>query len=114
VLVASAVLVASLTGCANHDALSLARKACAHVDRSITLYRKARSDPDPVRAAAERAQASEELGAAMPDAAIAAGESSQWQALMTTLSETSRVGEVDLLSALAAQCAATRGPFAGG
>jgi len=46
-----------------------------------------------------------DLRAALPIAAVAAGQSAQWQPLMTTLSESSRVPEQYLVKALTAECA---------
>ena len=104
-LTVAAVAALGLAGCANGDALSLARRACGHVQRSISLYRTAAADaPGPAQQAAASA-ALAELRLALPLAATAAGEAPQWQALMTTLSESSRVPESDLVSALQQQCA---------
>jgi hypothetical protein len=110
-LAAALVVAVLLGGCANRDALGLARRACQHVDRSIALWRKAAAEGNRAQAMALRSQSLEQLRAALPEAAIAAGEASQWQALMTTLAESSRVPESDLLPALEAQCAAARTPF---
>ena len=61
-------------------------------------------------AVALRRQALIQLSDALPLAAIAAGEDTEWQALDATLSETSRVPERNLVHALSAQCA----PLGGG
>lgn len=98
--VASAVTV---SGCANSAALGLARQACNHVNRSVTLYRRSLGEP-PTTSTADQQQAETQLRLALPDAATAAGEEPQWQGLMTTISEGSRVPESYLVSALAAQC----------
>jgi hypothetical protein len=100
------VLAVSLSGCANSDGLALARKACRHVDRSLALYRSAGQRPASARAAGIQARALAQLRSALPIAATAAGEEPQWQALMTTLSESTRVPESKLVYALEAQCAA--------
>jgi outer membrane murein-binding lipoprotein Lpp len=106
-LVAAVALGTGLAGCANDQALTLAREACSHVDRSLTIYRSVEQTPGSARAASEQAQAVAQLRSALPIAATAAGEAPQWQALMTTLSESTRVPESDLVDALEDQCAAT-------
>jgi hypothetical protein len=75
------------------------------VDQSLALYRVSLSNPNPVLAARQRAQASAELQAAQPLATVAAGEAPQWQALMATLAENARLPESDLVVALRDQCA---------
>lgn len=99
-------LVAGLSGCAQGDALSLAKKACVHVELSLSIYNSARRDPGSPRSAAMETEAVQQLRVALPIAASAAGDSSQWQALMTTLGESTRLPESYLVSALQSQCAA--------
>ncbi|MHB8594892.1 MAG: hypothetical protein ACYDB3_11285 [Acidimicrobiales bacterium] len=94
----------ALAGCANSDALGLVGQACAHVERSLAEYRAAGRSTVAANADAERAVALAELRLALPLAATAAGEAAQWQALMTTLAESSRVPESDLVDALQQQC----------
>jgi hypothetical protein len=101
---ACVVAGAGLTACSKGDALSLARQACGHVQRSISLYDRSTTEPPGPRQA-DATAALVELRAALPLAATAAGEDSQWQAFVTTLSESSRVPEGDLVPALQAQCA---------
>lgn len=105
----AAALGAGLSGCASSNGLALARKACSDVDRSLSLYQSSEQLPMSSRSEAEQAQALDQLRAALPIAASAAGDDSQWQALMTTLSESTRVPESDLVHALAAQCAVADG-----
>lgn len=83
---------------------ALAQQACTHVDRSIALYKQAAGDSDPARAAALTQQASLQLRLALPLAAQAASQDGQYQALMTTVAESSRVSEGDLVTALTDQC----------
>ena len=83
---------------------ALAKQACAHVDRSVGLLKRSEQQSDAVEAAHLRQQAYIELRNALPIAAQAAYLDGQWQALMTTLSETNRVSEATLTSALSAQC----------
>ena len=99
------VLGVGLTGCANGAALGLVRQACHHVDLSLALYRASEQTSDPARAAADRTRAQEELQTASPLAAEAAGQAPQWQALMGTLAENSRLPESALVDALQQQCA---------
>jgi hypothetical protein len=75
------------------------------VEVSLRLYQRAQRQTDPTVAADERARAAAELQTASPLAAEAAGQAPQWQALMATLSENSRLPESDLVSALRQQCA---------
>jgi hypothetical protein len=100
-----------LTSCAN-SGQSLARQACVYVHRSIGLLGQAKTDSDPTRADALEAQAETQLRTALPIAAEAAYDDGQWQALMTTLSESNRVPAANLMPALSQQCAAANsGPF---
>jgi hypothetical protein len=82
----------------------LAQAACVHVDKSISLYKQATATTDPARSAALYQQAYIQLVDALPLAAQAAGKDSQWQALMTTVSESSRVSESHLIGAMTDQC----------
>jgi hypothetical protein len=103
---ASLALVAGLAGgCANQDALGQARQACTHVARALTLFNRAQGEGTSPQAQADASASMAQLRAALPIAAIAAGQSAHWQALMTTLSESSRVPEAYLVQALTAQCA---------
>ena len=103
----SVLVVASfiLGGCAHGDALALVHKACGHVDRSLALYQQSTADASPAAAQADSAAALQQLRDALPLAATAAGEDATWQAFVTTLSESSRVPESDLVIALREQCA---------
>ena len=102
------VLGAGLLGCADGAARGLVQQACQHVQRSLELYQSAQQQPDAKLAADERARASAQLTAASPLAAEAAGQAPQWQALMATLAENSRLPESDLVPALRQQCAVAR------
>ncbi len=93
-----------LAACGN-GGVSLARQACAHVDRSIALLDQSARTANPTRSSSLNQQAYVELRQALPLAALAASQNGQWQALMTTISESNRVPEHDLLTALTAQCA---------
>ena len=95
----------TLSGCSNAHALSLVRQACTHVERSLVLYQQSGRATSPSAQQADAAAALKQLQLALPLAASAAGENAQWQAFMTTLAESSRVPESDLVIALRQQCA---------
>jgi hypothetical protein len=100
-----------LSACAN-SGQDLARQACVHVHRSISLLAEAKHAPGPAQANTLEADAEAELRTALPIAAEAAYDDGQWQALMTTLSESNRIPPTTLVPALTQQCAtATSSPF---
>lgn len=101
-----AVVACSLAGCANRDGTNLARQACGHVERSISLYEASLHAPSPAEATAKQSQAMTQLRDALPIAATAAGEAGQYQALMATLAESDDLPESMLVHALGEQCAA--------
>jgi hypothetical protein len=100
------VVAMALAGCATHNGTDLARQACQHVERSLTLYRASLHATSPGVAKAQQAQAVAELQVALPMAATAAGEAGQFQALMSTLAESDHLPESYLVHALGEQCAA--------
>lgn len=100
-----------LTACAD-SGQGLARQACVHVHRSIALLDQASKETDPAKASTLDQQAVAQLRTALPIAAEAAYDDGQWQALMTTLSESNRVSPNNLVPALTQQCAqADSSPF---
>jgi hypothetical protein len=100
-----------LSACAN-SGQDLARQACVHVHRSISLLAQAQHASDLAQASTLNADAETELRTALPIAAEAAYDDGQWQALMTTLSESNRVSPTTLVTALTQQCAAANSsPF---
>jgi hypothetical protein len=101
-----AAVACGLAGCASHNGADLARQACRHVERSITLYQASLHAPTPAEARAQQSQAVSDLRDALPIAATAAGEDGQYQALMATLDESDHLPESLLVHALGAQCAA--------
>lgn len=105
VAVVSVAAAVGLSGCATSHALALVRQACRHVDSSLSLYQASTTTASGASAQADSAAALQQLRDALPLAATAAGENAQWDAFMTTLSETSRVPESDLVIALRQQCA---------
>ncbi len=96
-------LGATLSACSNSGA-SLARQACGHIDRSLTLLARSNHETDVTTAAQLRQEAYRQLRQALPIAAEAAYNDGQWQALMTTVSESNRVPETTLVDALTVQC----------
>ena len=95
-----------LTSCGGQDAAPLADQACAHVARALAAAR-ATASATPARAARLQSEALDQVRAALPFAAEAAGADTTWQPLDATLSESNRVPLRYLLPALAAQCAGT-------
>ncbi len=106
-LAAGAVVViglgATLSACGNSGA-GLAKEACGHIDRSLSLLARSSRETDPATAAQLQRLAYQQLRQALPIAAEAAYHDGQWQALMTTVSESNRVPESTLVDALTAQC----------
>ncbi len=112
-IAAAGVLLAGALGlasCGSSAALALARSACTHVERSIALYDASLHATSPTVQASDQMAAVAQLEAAQPDAATAAGEDAQWQALMTTISESPRIPERYLVYALGQQCAVAATP----
>lgn len=95
-----------LASCGGSDAGALGHRACVEVATSLRLFTAAQR-ATPSVAARDRTSALSDLRDALQPAALAAGTDGQWQALEATLSESSRVPESDLVTALSAQCAAT-------
>ncbi len=91
------------TACSN-SGLTLAKQACTHIDRSITLLHASDLKADQHDATQLKENAYDQLRNALPLAAEAAYQNEQWQALMTTVSESNRVPETTLVTALKAQC----------
>lgn len=100
-----------LSACGNGGE-TLAREACGHITRSITLLHESDAHANPGRSAQLQQQAYQQLRKALPLTAEAAYDDDQWQALMTTVSESNRVPETTLIPALQAQCTdADQSPF---
>ncbi len=97
-------LGSGLAACGQSGGTTQAKQACKHVGASLSLLQKA-SQADGQTAGALRQQAYLQLREALPLAAEAADTNGQWQALMTTISESNRVPEHYLVTALRAQCA---------
>jgi uncharacterized protein YfiM (DUF2279 family) len=104
-------LGAALSACGT-SGTGLAQQACGHVNRSIALLAEAGRQTDATLAVSLRQSAYVQLRDALPIAAEAAYADGQYQALMTTVAESSRVPESTLVPALQAQCqAADTSPF---
>ena len=106
------VLCAGLAACSQSGGTAQAKQACAHVGTSLSLLDQA-SHADGRSATALDEQAYLQLREALPLAAEAADANSQWQALMTTISESNRVPEHYLVTALRAQCAVANSSVGG-
>ena len=102
----AAAVASGLAGCSNYNGVDLARQACQHVDRSLTLYRASLHATSTALTAALQEQALGQLRDALPIAANAAGEAGQFQGLMSTLAESDHLPESLLVHALGEQCAA--------
>jgi predicted pyridoxine 5'-phosphate oxidase superfamily flavin-nucleotide-binding protein len=98
-----------LSGCSQQGGLDLARQACTHVDRSIHLYKEAEATDLQSTARTRLQQAYNELRAALPLAAAATSDDGRWNALMTAISESARVNEAQLITALQDECAVAAG-----
>lgn len=105
IVVAALSVVLAACGSGGTD---LARQACSHVGKSVALFKQAEHAPTQTTANTLAEQAYVQLRDALPLAARAAAADGQWQALMTTLSETNRVGEQYLITSLQDQCAVAR------
>jgi hypothetical protein len=93
-----------LSACGGDDGTTLARQACSHINQSIALLDKAQLLPVGSDRGSLDQRAYDQLRLALPIAAEAAYHDGQWQALMTTVSESNRVPEATLEPALVAQC----------
>ncbi len=96
-------LGATLSACGNNGTV-LAKQACSHVNRSLSLLSEASHQTDVTAAGQLQQRAYIQLRQALPIAAQAAYRDGQWQSLMTTVSESNRVPETTLVQALRAQC----------
>jgi hypothetical protein len=97
------------TGCAAQDGAALAKQACGYVNTSLSLYESSLIPAHHDQATHLQGQAYDQLQLGLQPAALAAGDDPKWQALMTTISESSRVPEGVLVSALQQQCAVADG-----
>jgi hypothetical protein len=98
-------LTITLAGCGQNGGDALARQACQHVERSLRLYAQAEKATSSDVALSKVNQAYKELREALPLAALATSANGQWVALETTLTESARVDESQLVNALSSECA---------
>jgi uncharacterized protein (DUF1501 family) len=96
-------------GCATQNGAALAKQACGYVNSSLSLYESSLTPAHHDDATHLQDEAYDQLQLGLQPAAIAAGDDPKWQALMTTISESSRVPEGVLVSALQQQCAVADG-----
>ncbi len=82
------------------------------MNSSINLYESSLANKTASEATRLQDEAYDQLQLGLQPAALAAGDNGQWQALMTTISESSRVPEGVLVSALRLQCAVAETPGA--
>jgi hypothetical protein len=98
------VALGSVLGGCGTSGTGLAQQACSHVDASLALFARSQHQTNPATVASIQQRAYLQLRAALPIAAQAAFHDGQWQSLMTTVGESSRVPESTLVDALRAQC----------
>lgn len=98
-----------ILGACSSSGAGLARQSCQHVQRSLQIFARAQEEVSPKAASAERAAALQQLRLALPLAALASTDSGTWDPLATTLSESSRVPEGNLVHALQAECTSAFG-----
>jgi hypothetical protein len=77
------------------------------VQRSVSLYHQSTHATSAATKAALVAKAESALRDALQPASLAGGGGGPWEALAMTLSESNRVSEATLTTALNAQCAAS-------
>lgn len=106
-IVAVAALAITISACNANGGLSLAQQACGHVARSLQLFSQSQHAPNLHLVSTEQDKAAEQLEQALPLAAQANSDGGEWNPLMTTLSELTRVNEAQLVPALRAECSLT-------
>jgi len=103
-LAAGAVCAGVILAACGNSGTALARQACGYVDHSVALLAEAGHAPTGAQAAADQRRAYADLRDALPIAASANSADGEWNALMTTISESARVPEQQLVAALRSQC----------
>ena len=98
------VAALALSGCGSAGATDMARTACKKVEHSIAIYRRATTTPAPSNSDQLQNQSQALLLSALGDAARATSADGSFNALMTTLSEATRVPEGLLVPSLSRQC----------
>lgn len=112
----SALVVGSLaaSGCASQNGAALAKQACTYVSSSISTYESSLKSKSHSEELHLQDEAYDKLQLGLQPAALATGDSGQWQALMATISESSHVPEGLLVDALQQQCAVADNPNSNG
>jgi hypothetical protein len=105
--VAAITVSALLLSACGQSAGALGHEACIDVAKSLSLYADSFKTHNPAASSRDQAKALDLLRTALRPAALAGSSDGDWQALMTTLSESNRVPEGKLVTALSAQCAET-------
>jgi hypothetical protein len=93
-----------LSSACGNSGTNLAQQACTHINKSIAFLKQSEHHADASEAAKLKLEAYNQLRTALPITAEAAYDDEQWQALMTTVSESNRVPETYLVGALQQQC----------
>lgn len=96
-----------LSACGSPSGDALAHQACLDVQRSVSLYHQSTNTQNAASKAALVAKAESALRDALQPASLAGAGGGPWEALAMTLSESNRVSEATLITALNAQCAAS-------
>jgi hypothetical protein len=91
-------------GCGDGAATSQARAACVRIDRSLATFAASKSASTPAEATRLAADAQAQLLSALSLSAQATSADGSFNALMTTVSEATRVPEQYLVPALRRQC----------
>jgi hypothetical protein len=99
-----------LTSCATQDGDALAKQACVYVNTSINLYQSSLSKKTSHEENHLQDEAYDQLQLGLQPASLAAGDDGQWQGLMATIGESSRVPEGLLVGALQQQCQLAQDP----
>jgi hypothetical protein len=94
----------ALSACGSGGATDQARTACKKVDRSLAIYKQATAEPIPANTDELQNRSQALLLSALGDAARATSADGSFNALMTTLSEATRVPEGLLVASLSRQC----------
>jgi len=103
-LAIGAVCAGTVLAACGSGGTALARQACGLVDQSVAQLSRASHASSAAAASADQQRAYVDLRRALPIAASANSADGEWNALMTTISESARVPEQHLVAALRSQC----------
>jgi hypothetical protein len=104
------ILSTVLTSCATQDGDALAKQACGYVSSSLNLYESSLAGKTPHEKTHLQDDAYDQLQLGLQPASLAAGDDGEWQGLMATIGESSRVPEGLLVGALQQQCQLAQDP----